>query len=381
MKTPDVSVVLPCLNEEKTIRNVIEKALLAFKKHNINGEVVVADNGSTDRSVAIATKAGARVVHQPVRGYGSAYQKGFAEARGRYLIMGDADDTYPMDRLNEFIQPLHKGYDFVIGDRFKGTIHEGAMPWHHYWIGNPVLSFIQRILFCNNIRDSHCGMRAFTKKAYDRLQLRTTGMEFASEMVIRASQEKLKIKQIPIDLYPRPGGSFSKLHSWRDGWRHLRFMLLFSPLYLFMIPGTLLILLGGIILGILARGPVALLGMTWDIHPMFVGAMLVMLGYQTILLGIFTKVYRYTAFKRPSDDDLPAQLGKFLAIDRGIVIGALLFLVGLAIDIHIVLKWIENGFANLDGMRLGIIAMTLVVVGVQTVLSACFLGILSVEHK
>jgi glycosyltransferase involved in cell wall biosynthesis len=378
-KPIEVSVVIPCLNEEKTLGLVIGRALKAFKDNGIIGEVVVSDNGSTDKSVAIAKKAGARVVHQPIRGYGSAYLKGFAEAKGKYLVMADADDTYDVPALGTFIQPLREGCDFVIGDRFKGTIHPGAMPWHHYWIGNPVLSWVQRFLFNNNVRDSHCGMRAFTRKAYDRLELHTTGMEFASEMVIRANQEKLKIKQIPTNLRARPGGSESKLSSWRDGWRHLRFMLLMSPLHLFLLPGMFMIGFGGLLLGLLARGPVSFFGFIVDIHPMIIGAMLVILGYQTAMLGLYTRVYRITEYTRSSEEDLVERLRKFLTVDRGLLIGLMLTFIGLAIIALKFWHWYSTG--HLDGIRSLIIASTLVVVGFQTMFSAFFLGILTIKHR
>lgn len=378
-KSIEVSVVIPCLNEEKTLALVINRALKAFKEHNIVGEVVVSDNGSTDRSVAIAKKAGARVVHQPIRGYGSAYLKGFAEAKGKYMLMADADDTYDVQDLHNFIQPLREGYDFVIGNRFQGTIHKGAMPWHHYWIGNPVLSWVQRFLFNNNVRDSHCGLRAFTREAYDRLELHTTGMEFASEMVIRANQEKLKIKQIPTNLRPRPGGSESKLHSWRDGWRHLRFMLLMSPLHLFLLPGMFMIGLGGLIMGLLANGPASFFGVVADIHPMIIGAMLVILGYQTAMFGFYTRVYRITEYTLTREQDLLERLRKFMTVDRGLITGAFIALIGFIIIAVKFWHWYVLG--HLEGVRGLLIASTFIVVGFQTMFSAFFIGILTIKHR
>ncbi len=236
--TIEVSVVMPCLNEQQTIGSCIEKAKRTMKSLGIRGEVVVADNGSTDNSVSIAENLGARVVHQPIRGYGAAYQAGIEATRGNYIIIGDSDDTYDFTDLERFLTPLRNGHDLVMGSRFKGEILPGAMPWSHRYIGNPILSGILRWVFHTSISDAHCGMRAFTRQAYDKMQLQTTGMEFASEMVVKAAQAGLKISETPITYYPRLGES--KLNSFRDAWRHLRFMLLFSPTHLFALPGALL---------------------------------------------------------------------------------------------------------------------------------------------
>ncbi|MBI1923313.1 glycosyltransferase [Candidatus Poribacteria bacterium] len=221
----DVSVIMPCLNEEATIGVCIQKVWRAFKTHHINGEVIVADNGSTDASVAIAQSLGARAVHQPCRGYGAAYQAGIAAARGKSIIIGDSDDTYDFSEIDRFLQPLGKGYHFVIGSRFRGEIRPGAMPWLHRYIGNPLLTGMLNLLFKAGVSDAHCGMRAFTREAYEKMTLKTTGMEFASEMVVKAAKVGLRIAEVPITYYPRKGES--KLHPFRDAWRHLRFLLLF----------------------------------------------------------------------------------------------------------------------------------------------------------
>jgi len=220
----ELSVVMPCLNEENTIGICVQKAVSAIKKHGINGEVVVSDNGSEDNSISIAKAQGARVVHQPIKGYGNAYRKGFEEAKGKFIVMGDSDNTYDFQEIPRFLDYLRQGYEFVIGSRLRGRILPGAMPWLHQYIGNPGLTMFLNILFKTGISDSHCGMRGFTKDAYEKMKLRTTGMEFASEMVIRASQERLKITEVPIIYYPRPIDSVAKLHSFRDGWRHIKFM-------------------------------------------------------------------------------------------------------------------------------------------------------------
>ena len=258
----EVSVVMPCLNEEETIGACIEKAQNTLNELGIQGEIVIADNGSTDTSVEIAERLGARVVHQPLQGYGAAYLAGIAAAAGQYIIMGDSDDTYDFTDLERFITPLRNGYDFVIGNRLKGKILRGAMPPLHRYIGNPVLTGILNLLFRSGISDAHCGMRSFTQEAYQQMELRTTGMEFASEMIIKAIKADLKIEEIPITYYPREGES--KLNSFRDGWRHLRFMLMLSPTYLFLIPGILLFLLGLVGTFALLPGPLQIDSHTYD---------------------------------------------------------------------------------------------------------------------
>ena len=262
----EVSVAMPCLNEEMTLGTCIEKVQQTLKALGIKGEIIVADNGSTDGSVEIAESLGAKVVHQPIRGYGAAYLAGIAAAQGKYIIIGDSDDTYDFTDLERFIEPLRNGYDLVMGSRFKGEILPGAMSWSHRYIGNPILSGILRWFFKTNISDSHCGMRGFTREAYERMALQTTGMEFASEMVVKAVQEDLKIHEVPITYYPREGES--KLNSFRDAWRHLRFMLLLSPTYLFVLPGSLLFVLGLLVLLVMLPGPVQIGNHAYDIHVM-----------------------------------------------------------------------------------------------------------------
>ena len=242
---------MPCLNEAQTVGVCVQKARRAIKQLGISGEVVVADNGSTDGSPSIAEREGARVVHQPIRGYGAAYLAGIAAARGKFIVIGDSDNTYDFGEIPRFLQPLRESADLVMGSRFKGEIKPGAMPWLHRYIGNPTLTGILNLLFRAGVSDAHCGMRAFTKDAYEKLGLQTTGMEFASEMVIKAAKVGLKITEVPITYYPRKGES--KLHSFRDGWRHLRFMLMLSPTYLFLLPGALLFLIG--LLGTIALLP------------------------------------------------------------------------------------------------------------------------------
>jgi glycosyltransferase involved in cell wall biosynthesis len=287
----DVSVIIPCLNEESTIGLCVRKALEAARRMGLNGEVVVADNGSTDRSAEVAAREGARVVREERRGYGSALLAGFGAARGRYLVMGDADDTYDFSQLPAFVDSLRDGADMVMGDRLGGTIEPGAMPWHHRYVGVPFLSFVLNRLFGARIADAHCGMRSLTREAYGRLRLRTTGMEFASEMLIRAARQKLRIRQIPITLHRggRPGRPH--LRSFRDGWRHLKMMFMLSPTHLFLIPGATLLVLGAILLAVLAPGPIRLGDLLVDYHFMILGSLLAVLGFNVLSIGMFARIY------------------------------------------------------------------------------------------
>jgi glycosyltransferase involved in cell wall biosynthesis len=377
VNTPEVSVVMPCLNEEKTLGECIRKALAAFEKYNINGEVVISDNGSTDNSVAIAESYGVRVVHQPERGYGNAYIKGFDEARGKYILMADSDNTYDFDELGRFVGLLREGYDFVNGSRLKGTILPGAMTWSHQHIGNPFLSWFLNVLFRTGISDSHCGMRAFTKDAYQRMRLKTPGMEFASEMVINAAKAKLKMTEVPITYYPRDGET--KLRTIRDGWRHLRFMLLYSPSALFIAPGFAFFILGLIGLVALLPGRLFLGGRAFDIHFMVLASMLTIVGFQVLALGLYAKTYSLTAHF-DEDDKLVKSFYRHFNLEKGLVIGLVLLLIGLGADGYILLKWISRGFGALNEIRGALFALTFTVIGVQTIFSSFFLSILSVHR-
>lgn len=375
----EVSVVMPCLNEEKTIGICIEKALAAIKTSGVKGEVVVSDNGSTDRSVEIATAKGARVVHQPLRGYGNAYRKGIEEARGRYIVMGDSDDTYNFLEIERFFGPLRNGYDMVMGSRFKGgKILPGAMPWHHQYIGNPILSGILNAFFHTGISDSHCGIRGFTKEAYEKMHLQTTGMEFASEMVINAARAGLKITEVPITYYPREGEA--KLRSFKDAWRHLRFMLLYSPTHLFLVPGVVLLLFGLIVLVRLMFGPLPVLGHVWEFHPMMVASFLTILGFQLINLGLFARAYSVSEHFVDEDPLLKAFRARF-TLERGIYIGLLTFLAGLGVNVYILYRWAASGFRALSEERAALVALTFMVLGVQTVFSSFLLSLLELRRN
>jgi glycosyltransferase involved in cell wall biosynthesis len=375
----EVSVVMPCLNEADGVGICVEKALRALELMGVTGEVVVVDNGSTDGSAEIAARAGARVVHEQRRGYGSAYLRGFAEARGKYLVMGDADDTYDFLTIPAFVAPLRDGKaDMVMGSRLKGEILPGAMPWSHRWIGNPILSGMLRLLFRTRVSDSHCGMRAFTREAYDEMRLHTTGMEFASEIVVNSLRAGLKIHEIPITYHPRIGES--KLSGVRDAWRHVRFMLMFSPSYLFQLPGLLLMGIGAVLVGALAGGPVDAFGRTWDFHVLLFGALSLIMGYNLVLFDTFAKAFSMGAgFARPGQY-LKRRLRLF-TLERGLIVGGVLLLAGLGLEIKIVADWLRTGSGALMAVRGVTIGMTAMVLGVQTLFGSFLVSLLLIPRR
>jgi len=375
----EVSVVMPCLNEAESVGTCVEKAWRALRAMGVAGEVVVVDNGSTDGSPEVAAAAGARVVHERRRGYGSAYLRGFAEARGRYLVMGDSDDSYDFLAIPEFIAPLKNGgFDMVIGSRLKGKILPGAMPWSHRYIGNPILSGMLRLLFRTRVSDSHCGMRAFTRDAYERMRLQTTGMELASEMVVNSLRAQLKIHEIPITYHPRTGDS--KLDGFRDAWRHVRFMLMFSPSYLFQLPGLLLVLVGGIVMLALAGGPREVFGRVWDWHPLAFGALALILGYNLVLFDVCAKTFSMGAgFARPMQ--WLGRLSRWFSLERGLLIGGVLFLAGLGLEVKIVVDWLRAGAGTMMAVRGIVIGMTAMVMGAQTVSASFLVSLMLIERR
>jgi glycosyltransferase involved in cell wall biosynthesis len=377
---PQVSVILPCLNEAETLEVCVGKALGTLRRLGLRGEVIVIDNGSTDGSPEIAARCGARVVHETRRGYGSALMRGAEEARAPFIIMADADDSYDLTDLERFVAGLAAGHDLVMGTRIRGTIAPGAMPWLHRWVGNPVLTRLLNLLFRARVSDAHCGMRGFTKDAYRRMQLQTTGMEFASEMIIKAALGNLRIAEIPITLRPDGRSRPPHLRSFRDGWRHLRFMLLFSPTHLFVLPGLLCMALGLVPLLALGGGPRQLFGINFDVHYMVVGSLLTVLGVQILTTGLFAKAYSHAARLYTPDRTLRVLL-RYFSLERGLLIGGLVFLAGFAIDVVILLRWLASGRETLDAVRPALQASTLMIVGAQTVFSSVFLSMLAVPRR
>src|SRR4051812_30362541 len=361
---PKVSVVIPCLNEADHIEEVVERAFSALAAAQVPGEVVVADNDSDDDSARLAAGAGARVVHEPQRGYGSAYLAGFAAARGEYIVMADADLTYDFDEIPRFVELLDDGAQLVMGDRMD-NIQPGAMPWLHRYVGNPVLSGVLNFFFRTGIRDAHCGMRALRRDVLPRLDLRTTGMEFASEMVIRAAKERLDIREFPIEYHPR--GGESKLSSFRDGWRHLRFLLVHSPTHLFMLPGLVMGALGTLIFAtVLAQ--IDIFGRQWDLHTMIGGALLLIIGTQVLALGLCAHAYGmyFMGEKDPWFDRMRARF----RLEHGLLIGGALILVGTVIAGVIVGIWLNRGLGAISEERLAVVAATLLIVGIQIFFSS-----------
>jgi len=376
----EVSIVLPCLNEAETMETCVTKATQTLRALGMRGEVIVVDNGSSDGSAEIAARCGARVVHEERRGYGSALMRGAEEARAPFIIMADADDSYDLTDLERFVRGLEAGNDMVMGTRIRGTIVPGAMPWLHRWVGNPFLTGLLNLLFGAGVSDAHCGMRAFTKDAYRRMQLRTTGMEFASEMIIKAALGKLRIAEIPITLRPDGRSRPPHLRSFRDGWRHLRFMLLFSPTYLFVLPGLLCMAIGLIPLIALGGGPRRVLGVNFDLHYMVVGSLLTVLGFQILTTGLFAKAYSHAARLYAPDRTLRAVL-RYFNLERGLVVGGLVFVAGFALDTAILIRWLASGRETLDAVRPALQASTLMIVGAQTVFSSFFLSMLAVPRR
>jgi glycosyltransferase involved in cell wall biosynthesis len=371
---PLVSVVIPCLNEAENIDRCVTLALEAIERMGVIGEVVVADNNSEDDSARLAEQAGARVVVERRRGYGSAYLAGFAASRGRYIVMADADLTYDFNEIPRFVAALEEGAEMVIGDRMD-NIQPGAMPWLHRYVGNPILTGVLNLFFRTGISDAHCGMRALRRDVLPRLDLRTTGMEFASEMVIRASKENLKIAEFPIEYHPR--GGESKLSSFRDGWRHLRFLLVHSPTHLFVVPGALLAGLGALIL-IIVEGGVSFFGRAWGVHAIIGGSLLMIVGTQILALGLCAHAYG-TYFMGEKDPWFDRMRARF-RLEHGLMLGGLFMLVGLVMGGVIIATWISHGFGSLSDERLAVVAASVLIVGIQIFFSSFLLSILGLRR-
>jgi glycosyltransferase involved in cell wall biosynthesis len=372
---PSLSVVIPCLNEAETIEECVRRSRQALSANDIAGEVIVVDNGSIDGSGQLAAGAGARVVLESERGYGSAYLAGLAAARGRYIVMADADLTYDFGEIPRFVAALDAGADVVIGNRMK-NIHPGAMPWHHRYIGNPLLSGLLNLLFRTGVDDAHCGMRAVRREVLPRLDLRTTGMEFASEMVIRAAKENLDVRQFAIEYRPRAGES--KLSSFRDGWRHLRFLLVHSPNHLFILPGAIMFVIGAIVeMVVIAR--LGVFGREWDIHALIAGSLLAIVGTQVMALGICAHAYA-TYFMNEQDRWFDRMRARF-KLEHGLLAGGVIAIAGFVVGTFIVIDWIDRGFGRLAYERLAVLSATLIIVGIQVFFSSFLLSILGLRRR
>jgi glycosyltransferase involved in cell wall biosynthesis len=378
----ELSIVMPCLDEAETLASCIQNAQRAIDKSNLPAEIIVADNGSTDGSQAIAKELGARVVDVARKGYGRALIGGIDAAQGRFVIMGDADASYDFGAIGPFIEKLNQGYDLVLGNRFLGGIETGAMPWSHRWLGNPVLTWISHGFFHTPVGDTHCGLRAFTKDAYDRMQLRATGMEFASEMVIKASLKGMRITEVPVVLHPDGRSRPPHLRTWRDGWRHLRFMLLFSPRWLFLYPGLALFFVGAVLSAALIAGPLHIGALRLDIHTLLVAGFACLIGYQLVLFAVFTKIFAIREGFHPPHP-LLERVFEHVTLEVGLLAGALMALGGFAGLVAAVVSWQSVGFGSLDPaltMREVIPSVVLLALGTQTVFASFFISILAIDR-
>ena len=376
----EVSVVIPCLNEVNSIAICIDKAIVALAQHGFSGEVIVADNGSTDGSIELAEAHGARVVRVPERGYGSALRGGIREAKGAFVIMGDADDSYDFAEIPRFIEQWREGCDVVMGNRFRGGIRSGAMPWHHRYIGNPGLTALLNLFFRAGISDSHCGMRGFSRATYDRLDLRSTGMEFASEFIIKAAQIGSRIAEVPVTLRPDKRGRPPHLRSFRDGWRHLRFMLLYAPNWLFLLPGSVLMAAGLALVFWLLPGPRHLTPtIVLDVHTMIFGVIFTLLGAQIISVGFFAKVFSYLEKFDRSAISLRRWLGR-IQLEHGLLLGAVFFIAGLSGSVHVLWNWASSGFGPLHQVRAVLFWSMWLFLGVQVIFSSFFLSMLGISR-
>lgn len=383
MRQPDLSVVMPCLNEERTVGACIQKALSFAAQHGVEMEVIVSDNGSTDKSVEIAESLGARVVSASQKGYGFALMAGIDNASGKYVIMGDADDSYDFSNLSGIYEKLESGYDLVMGNRFKGGIMPGAMPFLHRYLGNPVLSFIGRLFFGAHIGDFHCGLRGFTKNAYEQMNLRTGGMEFASEMVVKSSILHLKITEVPIILHPDGRDRKPHLRTWSDGWKHLRFMMLFSPAWIFLYPGIVLMCLGLLGIGLLNFQDLQINQVRLGISTLLFAYLFIILGFQLSSFFLTARMYGTYMGVFPASDSM-RKIQKHVSMEKGLILGSLLVLLGFLFAALSFLDWYQSGFGDLNpyhNLRLLFPALTLIVLGTQIIFSGFLISALQISTQ
>ncbi len=378
----ELSIVIPCLNESETVEICIQKAFNFLRRHNIDGEVIVADNGSIDGSLDIAQRNGAKIVCVDKKGYGSALMGGIKAAKGKYVIMGDADDTYDFSALMPFVEKMRKGFEMVVGNRFLGGIEDGAMPFLHKYLGNPVLTAIGRMFFKSPCKDFHCGLRGFSREAVLRLGASCPGMEFASELIVKAHLNNLKITEVPTTLSKSGRSRPPHLNTWRDGWRHLRFLLLYCPRWLFFYPGVLLIMLG-IALGVpLLFTKISLGFVVFDIHTLFFASVFFIIGYQSLIMSAISRVYAAQVGVLPENRKLRDVTSRF-NLEKVLVAGTLIFVAGAVLSLYSVVRWHQfSGLGDFDpriGFRILIPAFTLIITGVQTMLTSFVIELLSVK--
>lgn len=380
---PELSVVMPCLNEEATLAGCIEQVRNTLQENQIAGEIIVADNGSTDNSREIARTHGARVVVIEQKGYGNALMGGIAAARGKYVVMGDSDGSYDFTHIPRFLEKLRAGYQLVMGNRFAGGIRPGAMPALHRYFGNPLLTAIGRFFFHARCHDFYCGLRGFTKAAYENMSLRTTGMEFASEMVVKASLFSMPMCEVPTTLSPASRGRISHLRSWHDGFRGLRFLLLYSPRWLFLYPGLILLLIGFAIAAWLLPGPRKVGHSFLDIHTLLYAVAAILTGFQAVLFAFFTKVFGITEGLLPDDPRL-SRAFRLLNLEKGLLVGMIFLAAGIGIASYSLYVWNRSGFGPMNPfvlVRLVAAALVSITLGVEIIFSAFFLSILCLARK
>ncbi|MGD0127211.1 MAG: glycosyltransferase family 2 protein [Terriglobia bacterium] len=379
----ELTILMPCLNEAETLGRCVQKAQGFLRNHHVRGEVLVSDNGSEDGSPDIAQRLGARVVHVPTRGYGAALIHGAMAARGKFVIMGDADDSYDFTELSPFLEELRGGADVVIGNRFKGSIRPHAMPWKNRWIGTPMLTVLGHLFFHSPVRDFNCGLRGFSRTAFERMDLRTTGMEFASEMIVKASLLRLKVAEVPTTLSPDGRSRPPHLRPWRDGWRHLRFLLMYSPRWLFLYPGLALVFVGAAGCAWLLPQTERLGNVGFDIHTLLYAFVAIVLGYQFIAFATFTKVFAISEGLLPNDPRID-RVCRYLTLEAGLIVGVVLTLAGLGGSVLAVSEWGKANFGALDPsrmLRLVLPSVFSLMLGVETICGSFFLSILRLRRR
>jgi glycosyltransferase involved in cell wall biosynthesis len=380
----ELSIVIPCLNEEKSLAFCLEKANRFLSENNVSGEIIVVDNGSTDNSINIAKQSGARVINETEKGYGRALITGLKSANGKFMIMGDGDDSYDFYPLMPFLERLRNGYDLVVGNRFAGGIEKNAMPFLHQYVGNPGLSFISKVFFRSKVGDILCGLRGMKKEAFEKMELRTTGMEFCPEMIVKATLHKMKVAEVPIKLYPDKRNRASHLKTWQDGWRNLRFLLLYSPRWLFLIPGLIMMVLGLILSLFLIRSPLPFAGKKLDVHTLIYTSGCILIGFQFIAFYLFSRLYASTHGLLPFQQNFLSSFNRYFNLEKGLLIGLLFFIGGVLLSVKSFLFWEHTGFGDLDPMivlRWVIPSMTLIILGVQIFLSCFYLSFLTINSR